>query len=346
MSRPADAPPPPKTPLLSRPTSAPRSQYGLPPDPKGNHVINRNRFLAALLFSIAALPLAAQINDTYVVPASANVAGAFGTRWQTRLSIFNPQLDYPLRVSITFLPSGGGTGDEVLVDVPRNSVALWDNVLGTVFHRGDTGALLIATFPEDNPGVPDQTLDRAFLVHSETFNNVEGGTYGQTIPGTWTGLMDYNFDHVSAIAHGIRNIASQGWRTNIGAVNLGRTSVQLMLTVYDYNGNVVRENIPFTVPPLGHLQDRLPVEVDRGSIEFTLTDATQQAVVFPYVSTIDQLSGDPTYQTPTLLASAKYLYGKGAISKDALLSPGRKIDVNFARGVRASARHLGLVAAQ
>jgi hypothetical protein len=306
-------------------------------------VTNRNRLFAVLLFSFAVLPVAAQVNDTYVVPAAANVPGAFGTRWQTRLSIFNPQLDYPLRVSITFVPTGGGQGDEVLVDVPRNSVALWDNVLDSVFHTSTTGALLVATFPEDNPGVPDQTLDRAFLVHSETFNNVAGGTYGQTIPGIWTGLMD---DGITAIAHGVRNVASQGWRTNVGAVNLGRTSVTIQITVYDYNGNTVRSNIPFVVPPLGHFQDRLPVEVDRGSIEFTLTDPTKQAVVFPYISTIDQLSGDPTYQSPALLASAKTLFGKGAMSKDALLSPGRKIDVNFARGVREAARHLGVVVVQ
>jgi len=308
-------------------------------------VINRNRLFAVLLFSLTALPLAAQISDTYVIPAAANVPGAFGTRWQTRLSIFNPQLDYPLRVSVTYLPTGGGQGDEVLVDVPRNSVALWDNVVGTVFHSTSTGALLVATFPEDNPGVPDQTLDRAFLVHSETFNNVAGGTYGQTIPGIWTGLMDYNFDNISAVAHGIRNIAAQGWRTNIGAVNLGRTSVTMYVTVYDYDGNTVRSNIPFVLPPLGHFQDRLPVEVDRGSIEFTISDPTQQAVVFPYSSTIDQLSGDPTYQSPALLASAKALYGKKGMSSAALLSPGRKIDVNFARGVRESAKHLGVIVA-
>jgi len=308
-------------------------------------VINRKSLLALLLFSAMALPLAAQVNDTYVVPAAANAPGAFGTRWQTRLSIFNPQLDYPLRVSITFMPTGGSTGSEVLVDIPRNAVALWDNVLGDVFQNSGTGALLVATFPEDNPGVPNDAVSRAILVHSETFNNVAGGTYGQTIPGIWTGLMDYQFDGISAVAHGIRNIASQGWRTNVGAVNLGRSQITMNVTVYDYNGNVVRKDIPFIVPPLGHMQDRLPVEVDRGSIEFSVVDASHQAVVFPYVSTIDQLSGDPTYQSPALLASAKILYSKGAVAKDALLSPGKKIDVNLARGIRESATRLGVIAA-
>ncbi len=312
---------------------------------KESTVINRKSLLAVLLFSAMALPLAAQVNDTYVVPASANAPGAFGTRWQTRLSIFNPQLDYPLRVSITFMPSGGGKGNEVLVDIPRNAVALWDNVLADVFHMTGGGALLVATFPEDNPGVPNDVISRAILVHSETFNNVAGGTYGQTIPGIWTGLMDYQFDGISAVAHGIRNIASQGWRTNVGAVNLGRSQVTMNVSVYDYDGRVVRKDIPFILPPLGHMQDRLPVEVDRGSIEFRVVDPSHQAVVFPYVSTIDQLSGDPTYQSPALLASAKVLFSKGALATDALLSPGKKIDVNFARGIRETATRHGVIVA-
>ena len=64
------------------------------------------RFAVLLLF--IALPLAAQVNDTYVIPAVANTPGSFGTQWMTQLSIFNPQLDYSLKVSVSFLPTGGG----------------------------------------------------------------------------------------------------------------------------------------------------------------------------------------------------------------------------------------------
>jgi hypothetical protein len=124
----------------------------------------------------------------------------------------------------------------------------------------------------------------------------------------------------------------------VGAVNLGRTSVVVRVTVYDYDGKTVLKNAPFTVPPMGHVQDRLPVEVDRGSVEFFVDDATLDAVVFPYVSTIDQLSGDPRYQTPVLLASAGYLFGKKAIIPDAV---GKKISLTEARKVRDTATRLG-----
>jgi hypothetical protein len=291
-----------------------------------------------------ALPLGAQVNDTYVIPAAANVPGEFGTRWATQFSVFNPQFDYPLAVTVVYIPSGGGEGLEATFDVGENSTVASDNILRDLFGVSGTGALLVATFPEENPGVPDDVLSRAFLVTTNTFNNSPDGTFGQTIPGVWSGLQDFDSDGISAIAHGIRNISGQGYRTNIGAVNLGRFSVTMRVSVFDEHGRTLLNQAPFTIPPLAHIQDRLPVQVDRGSIEFFIDDPNLDAVVFPYTSTIDQRSGDPAYQSPTLLASASVLFGKGKIaSVQAAVNPGRKIDLNHARKVRAGAASIGRV---
>ena len=297
--------------------------------------------LGFTLLLLIALPLAAQVNDTYIIPAAANTPGAFGTRWMTGFSIFNPQLDYSLKVSVTYLPTDGGKGLEALITVPANSVAYADNVLLEVFHVSGTGALVVATFPEDNPSVPNDVISRAFLVTTNTFNNGgSSGTFGQTIPGIWTGLQDYANDGISAVAHGIRNISKFGWRTNFGAVNLGSTAVTLRINIYDLNGNTIVKNATYTLLPQAHFQRGLPVEVDRGSIEFFVDDATKKAVVFPYTSTIDQISGDPAYQTPTLLATAKILFAKRAIDPTAL---GKKIGLTEAREIRASAMPIGEV---
>ena len=293
----------------------------------------------SLLLLLFALPLAAQLNDTYVVPVVGNLPGAFGTRWMSQISIFNPQLDTSLKVSVVYLPTGGGKASEVLITVPSNSVALADNVLDEWFAIGNgSGALIVATFPED--GNPSDLTSRSFLVTSDTFNNSVYGTYGQTIPGTWTGLQDYAHEGVSAVSHGIRNISQFGWRTNFGAANLGSTPATLRISIYDNHGNTIMKNATYVVPAEGHSQWSLPAEVDRGSIEFFVDDPTHQAVVFPYSSTIDQYSGDPTYQAPTLLATAKYLYGKGA---PALTTLGRKITIDDARAIRLKATMLGEV---
>jgi len=294
---------------------------------------------AVVFFLLSAVSTFAQINDTYVIPVAGNTPGAFGTRWMTQFSVFNPQ-SYALKVSVTFIPTLGGRGQEALIRVPANAVAFSNNVLSDVFSLSGGGALLVATFPEDNPGVPNDVISRAFLVTTNTFNNSSAGTFGQTIPGVWAGRMDFATDGISAVAHGIRNDSRQGWRANVGAVNLGRTSVTMRLNVYDINGAVVARNIPFTIPPLAHMQDSLPVQVDRGSVEFFVDDTTKDAVVFPYVSVIDQLSGDPTYQSPTLLATPKVLFGKAAIDPTSI---GKKIDNTYARSVRAMADRIGEV---
>ena len=302
------------------------------------------RFFAAVLL-VAALPVAAQVTDTYVIPAAANVPGNFGTRWMTQFSVFNPQLDWPLVVSVTYIPTGGGQGIEELIELPPNSLAYSDNLLADLFEIQGSGSLLVATFPEDNPKVPDDVISRAFLVTTNTYNNSRGGTFGQTIPGVWTGLLDYDSDGISGVAHGIRNLKSLGWRTNVGAVNLGRCSITLRVNVYDADGKTILNQSPLVVPPLGHIQDSLPVQVESGTVEFFVEDPCSNsdanyAVVFPYTSTIDQLSGDPTYQYPSLLASPGSIFAKAKIIVDPL-NVGAKISSAYARGVRSLAEKRG-----
>jgi hypothetical protein len=293
--------------------------------------------LAALALTALALPLAAQVNDTYIIPAAANAPGAYSSRWMTQLSIFNPQT-YTLKVSVTYLPAGGGRSLEALLTVPANSVAYTDNSLLEIFQISGTGGYMVATFPEDNPGVTNDMISRSFLVTTNTVNvRSDGGTYGQTIPGVWTGLQS---DGITAASHGVRNLDQYGWRTNFGAVNLGSTAVTLRVSVYDADGFTLMKNAAYTVPSQGQLQWPLPVQVDHGSVEFSVEDPTNSAVVFPYTSTLDRYTGDPTYQSPTLLASAGLLYGKKAVVQSEL---GRKIGTEDARAIRANADRIGEV---
>ena len=65
------------------------------------------KFAVLLFVSLGASAAIAQVNDTYVIPVAGNTAGAFGTRWMTQFSLFNPQ-SYELRVSVTYVPTLGG----------------------------------------------------------------------------------------------------------------------------------------------------------------------------------------------------------------------------------------------
>jgi hypothetical protein len=262
-------------------------------------------FAVAVLTTFALSPAQAQINDTYVIPVVASTSGANNTVWSSEFNVWNPH-QHDLTVSIVYLPTLTGDPLEVLLDVFPNENFSVESVLPEFFERNGTGSLLVATFPEDNPGIPDDILERSFLVNTKTFNNASSGTFGQLVPGTWTGLLDFETDQISSVAHGIRN--GGNFRTNVGAANLGSRTAVLRIDVYDAEGNKVGNQLPFTIPFYGHLQDRLPIAVDHGTVEFFLDDPSQEAVVFPYVSIIDNRSGDAVYMNPTLLAEPSILF--------------------------------------
>lgn len=308
---------------------------------------NLKLFLVAAVIAVAAMPATAQLSDTYVIAAAANQRGAFGTHWKTRFTIFNPHLDDELVVSVTFLPTGGrpqpNPNDEFLIELPPNALAYSDNILEDLYDTEGGGSLLVATFAEDNPHLPNDMLSRSFLITTDTYNNPNNaGTYGQTIPGVWSGLMDYESDRISAIVPMVRNFGD--WRTNIGAVNLGRCEVSLFVSAYDGDGNTVLDQARFPIPPLAHHQLPLPVVLEVGSVEFSVDDpcakdSERLAVVFPYTSTIDRRTGDPTYGVPTLLAEPGDLFAKGQTIDPRTI--GTKIDSTYARKVRAQAERRG-----
>ena len=309
-----------------------------------------SKLLLALILCCVSVSAFAQITDTYIVTAAANAPGANNTRWLTQLSVFNPHLDHELNISVTLIRTGGAPGPERLIELPPNATFITDDVMSDVFETTGTGSMLLATFPEDNPGVPNDTTSLSFLATSNTYNNAQG-TFGQTIPGVWTGLLDYDYDNISAVAHGIDNSARLGFRTNVGAVNLGRCGITIYVSAYAADGETVLDDAPFGVPPLAHWQERLPVQLEGGSVEFLVEDPCSNddalyAVVFPYTSTIDDVSGDPRYQTPSLLALPGTIFGKkGAVAKTAMTTAdptkvGKKIDVSYARKVRASAQRM------
>ena len=88
------------------------------------------------------------------------------------------------------------------------------------------------------------------------------------------------------------------------------------------------------------MQDRLPVEVDHGSVEFIVDDPRLSAVVFPYASVVDNRTGDSVYVNPILLASPQIVFPKKATATR-LTDPGVKITSELAAHVAKSARNVG-----
>lgn len=298
-----------------------------------------------LFFLLVAVPLSAQVSDVYIVPAAADTPGASGTYWMTDFHVMNPQA-YPLRATLVFLPTGGALASTFKLDIGANETVWADNIVAEFDDvTATTGSLLLAVLPEDNPSVAaDDYLGLSLVLQTRTFNTSASGTLGQGIPGAITGLLDLELDGLSAIATGVRNFgssgpAASGFRANVGALNLGQSSVTLHVTTFNADGNEVNSS-PFILPPEGHWQALLPVTIDHGSIEFWVVDPEPNVddFVFPYVSIVDNRTGDATYIEPKLLASPSYV----APFKTGRRTASTPIRTEQVRRVIESARYLGV----
>jgi len=323
--------------------TTPRSDHRRYP---GRFIVKISRYVVlASLVCFAASAAVAQVNDTYIIPIVGSVSGANNTRWSSELYVFNPQR-HALRVTAVYLPSGGGQGPQVDFVVQPNQTAFATNLVDDLFDLSSgTGGLILAVFPEKNPGVPNDALSRSFVASTKNFNNASSGTFSQQVAGVWAGLQDVDFDGISAISSGVRENGTllTGYRTNVGAVNLGRGAVRVLLDVFDANGAKVGSTLALDVPPLGHIQDRLPVAVSVGSIEFYVQDPfvddpNTRAMVFPYATVIDNRSGDPLFLSPTLLAAAGELFKDGTTARR---SQPKQLDLEMVRRATETAKALG-----
>lgn len=311
-------------------------------------MVETRRALSSLFIFLllVAVPLSAQISDVYIVPAAADSPG-IGTYWMTDFHAMNPQA-YPLRATLVYLPTGGTVGSAFKFDIGANETVWADNIVAEFDDATvTTGSLLLAVLPEDNPGVAeDDYLGLSLVLQTRTFNTTSSGTLGQGIPGAITGLLDLELDGLTAIATGVRHFGApevSGFRTNVGALNLGRSDVTLHVTTFNADGVEVNSS-PFVLPPQGHWHEPLPVTVDHGSIEFWVEDPEPNAddFVFPYVSIVDNRTGDATYIEPKLLAAPSYI----APFKTGRRSATTPIRIDQVRRVIESARYLGVASVE
>ena len=68
----------------------------------------------------------------------------------------------------------------------------------------------------------------------------------------------------------------------------------MRLDIQDADGQIVTSEV-FDVPPYGHVQRRLLTSGYGGSLVFYLESGPDEALVFPYATVINQLTGDASY---------------------------------------------------
>ncbi len=226
--------------------------------------------------------------NSWVVPASARADGLGGTVWVTDLVLHNPG-DGPATANLFFLASRTDNRDAAphRVAVPAGASVRLADVVASLFGRpGATGAILVGA-------------DRTLIVSSRTFNVSASGTYGQSIPGVPTTAAWDDIGHRPRLVQLAHSPAGdRGFRSNLGAVNLGPSPIALEVGLFSGAGQQLG-TATLTLRPYGHAQlSNAFGPVAAGALDDAFAEvvgATAGARYLVYASVVDNRSGDPVF---------------------------------------------------
>jgi hypothetical protein len=238
-----------------------------------------------LLTALVLAPLAASA-ATLVIPASGSGPGANGSRWQSEVTLHNSSFR-PVTVTLTFHDANGGSQSTSEVVAARHTTSISDIVASRFQHDAATGAIIV-----DAPDVFDSRVVNSYLaVTSRTFNHSPGGDFGQDIPAT--PVADALGAGDTGIIAGARDVSNS--RMNFGIYSVDASVVHWQLIRAD--GAVAADAVRSYAAG---------VQEQYSADGATLLSAPRQnddviyaqvvgghAIV--YGSTIDGVSGDPTY---------------------------------------------------
>lgn len=228
--------------------------------------------------------------ETLTLPTAASVDGANGERFQTTLVLTNVAL-FTRRVDLTLrCPSSQpcGTSAVSLQLAPGETRVFADLLLDVFGKRNGAGAVEVTY--EATPG-PIVVSARAATVHAERPGN------GMALP-----VLRSAAARSSATFFGLSDGrgGEGGTRVNAGVYNPSDTPIFVGFSVHDENGDV-RNTVSRSIA------GREWAQIDDLFSRAGLAPATPasyvtfqaEAPVFPFLISIDNRSGDPTFLEPT-----------------------------------------------
>jgi hypothetical protein len=218
------------------------------------------------------------------VPASASIHGLNGTYFRTDLRLFNQSYSDPVTVDLNY--TGGGHSGSVTL-AAREARELRD-VVGTSFAA-----------PETSGGITIRWSGGPVIASSRTYTDgADGGTIGTQIPA----LEDYR-SMTGALFVALSSSGgdlTKGFRSNAGVFNPGFYAAQASATVtfalYDSLGHSL--GIPLTTQVGGAAQiNNIFAALGAGTVvtKNARLVVTSSLPVFPYVTVIDNRTGDSFY---------------------------------------------------
>jgi hypothetical protein len=273
----------------------------LMPGPAGELAVSAPPDFATLLPPVQVLPLAAleatdRLASAYLVPQVAYTPGSVGAFWRTDLVVINPQ-KHSLQVTAQFLPTG--TDNTLAATVggtlaPGQFLYVPDVLAQAPFDRvGRLGAMLVYAADPAGPCVADRCN---FLVLSRTYNS-------SASPGSWRAVEWLpGVAPAEALRRGDRAVFRQvsnntSVRTSLGLASWSVQPVQARARVIAPDGTVL-ESLDLEIPSFGHRHVPLAAQLTDGRVEVELLGPDGRAMVFPYISAVENASGLPAHLLP------------------------------------------------
>lgn len=179
-------------------------------------------------FILAAMTTIAASAQTLIIPASANSEGANNTRWRTDLQVKAQGAD-GASFTVELLKSRKANTDPLSVAfsvAPGESLGLL-NFIETGFGFTGTAALRITP------------TEGHILATSRTYNDDPGGTYGQTVPAVGEDEAIGFGDEAALIQLARSPDPTNGFRTNVGLVNLKDSRIGVAIDLYSADGSAI-----------------------------------------------------------------------------------------------------------
>jgi len=232
------------------------------------------------------------------IPAAAHVDGLNGTTWVTDVHYINPVANQSGAGLMFLCEDHDNYGDLCGIDQS------W--YMGSGEHRffADVvqwlGVLNLPGMEDGAKGSLWQAPLDSHLLWSRTFNQGPDGTYGQELPGI-IGETDKITGDLEGILVGLSENAE--FRTNLGLLNTGIAEAEFLVELYDEAGDLLGTQT-YRVPAMSLHQRTQVFGAGAGITNGRATVKATSGQGYAYASIVDNATGDPTTQYPTIITPA------------------------------------------
>ncbi|MGA7613734.1 MAG: plastocyanin/azurin family copper-binding protein [Thermoanaerobaculia bacterium] len=249
----------------------------------------RTRTGILALIATLALPLTLFANDVWI-PVAGRIQG--GNFFRSDLTVVNPSGTADAAVTIAYLPVDNVPAPSPVTEtIPRRQMKVYTDVVGTLFNINGLGVIHVST----PAGVDVIATSRIFTDTTCTDPAVQGGTYGQFVPGFTTSqaLMKGVIPQLAYNAD-----TSSGFRSNVGFANPNNTDAAVVVTLHKADGSIVGKQNTINLKPHGGLSPTsLPNLVTEPGLDLASGFVTFSAAlpIIGYGSVVDNRSADQIF---------------------------------------------------